>query len=379
MISQEQAVSRIRGKTAEEIRRLTRARLLGRDVAPVGDGYLDEPAEDLVIQLLGTQDIGESVLDGCMEVYGELLSRLASLGQTPLEQEWAAIAVRLCRVVDVVSPQELESHADSLLTLALANRSMESNVVRAAVRASMAYELGEDHVRRWKSVLERREVAAYGFNALLKINPHAERIVESLKVLWRRQVLDEWPVDTAFLMRRAAREQRSTDVIARVLSSLRTEDHATPEGDKCWPKVKAEVERRAWSRKWLDFPVGSKDVRPSPVMLDIDSDNSRLAVSAFNRVGQPSGKLLSLVEHASEAEEQDVAITKLLNQDARRRLIVYDQPNPPDMVLTEINLYTLSVDFGRRADLRRLLAHLTDKYRIDYDPMRPVSETLRSA
>ena len=344
MISQEQAVSRIRGKTAEEIRRLTRARLLGRDVAPVGDGYLDEPAEDLVIQLLGTQDIGESVLDGCMEVYGELLSRLASLGQTPLEQEWAAIAVRLCRVVDVVSPQELESHADSLLTLALANRSMESNVV-----------------------------------ALLKINPHAERIVESLKVLWRRQVLDEWPVDTAFLMRRAAREQRSTDVIARVLSSLRTEDHATPEGDKCWPKVKAEVERRAWSRKWLDFPVGSKDVRPSPVMLDIDSDNSRLAVSAFNRVGQPSGKLLSLVEHASEAEEQDVAITKLLNQDARRRLIVYDQPNPPDMVLTEINLYTLSVDFGRRADLRRLLAHLTDKYRIDYDPMRPVSETLRSA
>lgn len=261
MISQEQALSRIRGMAAEEIHQLTKARLLGRDVAPIGGGYLDEPPEDLVIQLLRNpalpQDFGAAVLGGCMEVYGELLSRLASLGQTRLEEEWPGIAVRLCRVVDVVSPPELQSHADSLLTLALANRQIESDVIRAAARASMGYELSEVHVPLWKNALERREIAPYGFGALRKINPDAERIVQSLKFLWRRQILDGWDVDTPFLMRRAARNASRLRVVPRVVLWLRKQRTRLPGNRTFWSEASRLLGARSWSKPWLAIDSSS--------------------------------------------------------------------------------------------------------------------------
>ena len=177
MITRQQAYERISGLAEAEVRQLCRRRILGEDTAPVGGGYFDEPPEDLVIQLLRNGDlpaeIRQAAIGGCRDVYSAALAWLATGDQPQLHRDLIEAATRLCRVVDVAEPMELRAHADGMLSLALDLPELPSSVLPAAVRASMAFGRTPDHVALWKRVLERSEVAAYAFNALVEIDPNA--------------------------------------------------------------------------------------------------------------------------------------------------------------------------------------------------------------
>ncbi len=257
VISIEQAKNRISNLGTDEVRALTVWRLLGEDTMPVGRGYDEEPSEDLIIQLLRADDLDSTIRDaiiaGCKEVYARLWHWLVSPETCPTPGQPHEVAVRLCSVVDVTAPEGLQGPADSLLTLALDTPDVSSEVRKAAVRAAMGYSQTEDQVSLWEGVLRCPEVAAYGFNALLSIDPRSPRIERALKELWRRQVRDNWPVDTAFLMRRAAREQASDRIIGRVLSSLRADSEDSPTPQHEWNKLRAELDRRVWTRGWAQL------------------------------------------------------------------------------------------------------------------------------
>lgn len=238
----------------EEVRALARCRLLGEDTIPVGGGYLEEPSEDLVIQLLGSDDLQRetyaAVIAGCCDVYGELLRWLAVPVPRDASFGGEEIAIRLCRVVDVAAPEALRPQADAFLELALGTADLSAPVLPAAVRASMAYGCTASHVPMWERLLQRPEVAAYAFSALLQIDPHAKRIEEGLVTLWRKQLCEGWNVDTAFLMRQAARARQSESTIGRVLRRLDNELSKLPEPEQLRRTLHQQLQRREWSQTW---------------------------------------------------------------------------------------------------------------------------------
>lgn len=217
MITPEQAENRIADLSDVQVREFSARRILGEDTAPVGSRHLDEPSEDVVIQLLRNNGLPEetrqAVIAGCELVYSRLLASLAAPDHTDGWDNLAETATRLCRVVDVAEPNELRGHADAMLNLALSATALPVGVLAAAVRAGMAFGCTPERVPVWEQVLERREVAAYAFSALLAIDPRADRVSNALAYLRQKQLCEKWNVDTAFLARKAARLSGSEVVI----------------------------------------------------------------------------------------------------------------------------------------------------------------------
>ena len=83
MISVERALNSIRGKSVEEVRKFSRNRILGTDIASFGSGHSTEPSEDVVIQLLGNPELDaekkKAVVEGWMDVYREVRKWLDDL------------------------------------------------------------------------------------------------------------------------------------------------------------------------------------------------------------------------------------------------------------------------------------------------------------
>ena len=216
MISQEQAIDHTAKLSLGRLRELTRQRLRGQDVTPVGSGYAAEPSEDLIIQLLKVSDLPPerraAIIAGCKDVYKRLFAWLISPEEADKEATaLGEVTIRLSRVVDVAAPDELRRQTDSLLRLC-SDPAVASDVRAAAVRAAMSFQQTADHAPLWEELLESPDVAAYAFSALLNIDPHAPRIERTLRKLWQRQFEENWPVDTPFLARRAARARGSEDV-----------------------------------------------------------------------------------------------------------------------------------------------------------------------
>jgi hypothetical protein len=254
MISAELAMKHVMGHTAEEVRRLVTERLTGKDTAPVGSAYSAEPPEDLIIQLLRhgdiAPDIRSAVLAGIKDVLGIMVSTLVSGGLVD-DPAFVEMATRSCRVLDIAAPVELQGRTLPLLAAVLDIPGVPKGVRTAAVRAAMAYSQTADQIYLWERVLKSPDLAAYGFQALLAIDPHSVRVEEALKELWRRQIIDRWPVDAAFLTRRAARAQGSEAIVRKVLSSLRAELAQDDQGRRYWQQIETELVRRDWSCHWL--------------------------------------------------------------------------------------------------------------------------------
>lgn len=255
MITSEQAFEYIRSLNltrADEIKQLTKDRLSGKDSTPVGSDYFLEPSEDLLIQLLCKDDLPDEIrtgiLEGCIDLYAQAWGWLASPDYREKIDDYKDAFIRLCRVIDAASPEELERHAYSILNLVLEKgEDPPSEVLGAAVRECMGYVQTEQHVDTWEKVINFRDASAYAFNMFLSINPYHIRIERSLIELWRRQTEEDWPIDTAFLMRRADRLRDQADLVYWVLLRLETQ--------KYWDKVKEQLGKKSWSKEWLDrFP-----------------------------------------------------------------------------------------------------------------------------
>ncbi len=254
MITIPEAWERIRGLSEQEVRELTTNRLLGDDVAPVGSSYSDEPPEDLVIQLLRDRELSaetrHAVIEGCEQAYLQLLQGLVGRSKATA-RNWEAVAFRFCGTLDVASPPELKGLAYAFLDLILySSKDVSPAFLPPAVRAAMGYDQTPDRIPAWETILKNHpSVAAYAFSALLTIIPRSPEIERYLQLLWEGQIRQGWPVDTAFLMRRASRKH-GEDVIRRLLRWLQKQPYAK-EG-------LAELKRREWSRNWLDQVAGPR-------------------------------------------------------------------------------------------------------------------------
>lgn len=249
MISAERALNSIRGKSVEEVREFARNRILGTDIASFGSGHSTEPSEDVVIQLLGNPELDaekrKAVVEGWMDVYREVREWLDDLDYVEDIKKWKDVVVNLCRVVDIAEPPEFKKYVKRLITELLDEGSCPGELLGAAVKAYMAYAQDEKSIRFWEDdILTNKDVAAYGFNALLDINARHPRIEKKLCELWRLQVEENWPVNTAFLLHRAARVRNETALIYRVLLKLKNEDYSL------WEKIEKEL-NQPWSQLWL--------------------------------------------------------------------------------------------------------------------------------
>ena len=250
MISVERALNSIRGKSTEEVREFVRNRILGTDISSFGSGHSTEPSEDVVIQLLGNPELDaekrKAVIEGWMDVYRRLREWLDDVAYVKDINKWKDAFVNLCRVVDISEPPEFKKYVKRLITELLDEESCPGELLGAAVKAYMAYAQDEKSIRFWEDeILTNKDVAAYGFNALLDIDAGHPRIEEYLCELWRLQVEENWPVNTAFLLRRAARVRNETALIYRVLLKLKNKDYSL------WEKIEKEL-KQPWSQQWLD-------------------------------------------------------------------------------------------------------------------------------
>ncbi len=251
MISVERALNSIRGKSAEEVREFARNRILGTDIASFGSGHSTEPSEDVVIQLLGNPRLDtenrKAVVEGWMTVYREVREWLDDPDYVENINKWKDVVVNLCRVGDIAEPPEFKKYVKRLITELLDEESCPGELLGAAVKAYMAYAQDEKSIRFWEDeILTNKDVAAYGFNALLDINAGLPRIEEHLCELWRLQVKENWLVNTAFLLRRAARVRNETALIYRVLLKLKNKDYSL------WEKIEIELKQQPWSQQWLE-------------------------------------------------------------------------------------------------------------------------------
>ena len=271
MITPEQAKRRLCDLSTDQVRDLTVLRIRGEDTAPVGDQRIDEPSEDLVIQLLRNdvlpKETRRAVISGCELVYSKLLAWLAAPDHSNGGETIAETATRLCRVVDVAEPNELRGHADAMLNLALSAADLPSGVLPATVRAGMAHGCTPDHIPVWEQVLKREEVAAYAFNALLAIDPLADRIARSLAYLWQKELCEKWNVDTEFLARKAARLSASESVILHALFALDRELAAQPYGEDVKARLRVSLARRSWSQGWESYLPQKKMARDSEIRV----------------------------------------------------------------------------------------------------------------
>lgn len=249
MISAELALNSIRGKSVEEVREFARNRILGTDIASFGSGHSTEPSEDVVIQLLANPELDaekrKAVVEGWMDVYREVREWLDEPDYIKDIKKWKDVFVNLCRIVDIAEPPEFKKYVKRLITELLDEESCPGELLGAAVKAYMAYAQDDKSIRFWEEeILTNKDVAAYGFNALLDIDPNHERIEEKLCELWRLQTEENWPVNTAFLLRRAARVRNETALIYRVLLRLKNKDYSL------WEKIEKEL-NQPWSQLWL--------------------------------------------------------------------------------------------------------------------------------
>jgi hypothetical protein len=257
MITVEQAKKRITNLPVEAVCELVVRRLMGEDMAPVGNGYFDEPSEDLVIQLLRCEDLpgptGDAVIEGCLHVYGQLFAWLHTTKSLLAPPSMTSTLERACSVADATGHPKLEGSAQALLSFASKTPQFPDGSLWAVVRGALSYVKPSDEtqVSLWETVLRTPSVSAYGFMALLTIDPYSNRIDRALVELFLHQVCDAWAVDTAFLMRRAARERQSNRVIESVLSDLQEQTSPPGTASNAWDEITRELKRRDWSREWL--------------------------------------------------------------------------------------------------------------------------------
>jgi len=279
MSLRDKARARIESLDAAQVRALIRRRLMGDDTAPLGTQHDLEPSENFVIELLIDDRLPAekrvAVIAGCEEIYGEVLRWLAQPTNTGDAPDWVDTTIRLCRVVDMAKPAELSRHVTWLLSPAMDSPRIDMEVRAAAFRAAMAYSTSKDQYPLWERVLGFPELAAYGFNAILTIDPQSYRVEACLRQLWVRQLEEDWPIDCAFLTRRAARESGSNRLTADVIQWLADKYHVGTRPVPTWAKLIHELDRRDWSREWLRgiVPTGlasSKD-DPNTMVMRLES------------------------------------------------------------------------------------------------------------
>ena len=198
----------------------------------------------------------------------------------------------------------------------------------------------ESQVALWDNVVRKPEAAAYAFNALLRIDPYSNRIERTLKWLWVKQLAEAWAVDTAFLMRRAARARGSEEIISHVLGALYRQHRVLPDGRPLWDALDRLLHKRDWSKAWTA------------------------------RAKTPDTLLLPVTERAGPADQDQLGARLITRQSGRVA---------PDSYGQVFELYIHVRDFRTRSALNRLLEEMVETYPIRWHDVSGYLQARRGA
>ena len=246
MISVELALKSICGKSKKELREFTYNRILGTDIGSFGSGHSTEPNEDVIIQLLRNPELDirkrKAIIKGLIDVYREVEKLINKLDYI---EDFTNVVIRLCRVIDVVQLPEFKKYVRQFVNKLLGKEFCPADLLGAAVRANMAYARDEKDANFWEGkILTNKDVAAYGFNALLDIDAKHPRIEKHLYELWCLQIEKNWPVDVIFLIHRAIRLSNDKNLGKRILQKLKNTDYSL------WEKIEKKL-KGYLHEKWL--------------------------------------------------------------------------------------------------------------------------------
>lgn len=202
----------------DQIETLVSDRLSGRSRSPLLRADREETPEEVVVWLLReniSAEMRKAVVVACRNVGMDVMEQIVS--EQPFDAAFFTLTERWANVLDRAAPQELKAVAKANLQAALDAHNVSPAVLDAIVRATLRFRLEEMDAELWLQLLRRRDLCAYGFNALLKINPKSPRIVQALFGLWRRNVDDGWPVNVELLTANMIRAQKTDDIFINLL------------------------------------------------------------------------------------------------------------------------------------------------------------------
>lgn len=256
MITTEQAWLAVKGYSDEQLRALVPEILLGHAHIPTSWRSLEQWPEDLLIPLLlepgGARR--QSVLDGTLRFMGEV-GRFLIDPTKPLSEEMGKALDHFSALVSLAAPRELKDPVLLLVTFAIKHPAIDLNLRRSLVRAAMTFaEPGEDP-KLWESCLLAPELAAYGFEALLRIDPDAPRVDAALHSFWEEFLSGRSKIHVAELTRRTVKA-RGNDHFLQFLFACVTVEH--PELSD---PLQAELGRYVFSRGWIKWVPGPQPVR----------------------------------------------------------------------------------------------------------------------
>jgi hypothetical protein len=256
MITVEQAQHAVAPYSDDDLCALVAAVLLRRHSLPSPGPSFEAQPEDFFIPLLRERfhPRRAPVLRGTIQLLGKVASFLVDTTQ-PIEGEMRAALDHLSALISLAEPPELEDPMLLLVEFALAHPALDAKLRPTLLRAAMTYARPGADPALWERCLRDLAFAGYGVEALLRIDPDAERIDEALLLLWRRFISGGSTVIAAELTRRIV-QARGTDafltaLFARLVAELPAEE-AT---------LRAELDSRPYSQPWLQYLPGERKPR----------------------------------------------------------------------------------------------------------------------
>ena len=222
MIAENESIPRlIADYGPEKIEQLVTDRLAGSNRVPILHASREEVPEDIVVWLLRNNIEAErrkAVVAACRKAGTEVINRIIS--EKPFDIDAFTQTERWANVLDRVAPDELKSVAKAVLQVAMDAQNVSPEVLDAIVRATLRFRLEETDADLWIQLLKREELCAYGFNALLQIDPQNPRIVRSLLELWENRKIKEWKVNAQVLTAKTIRAQGSNSKVKSGLQQM---------------------------------------------------------------------------------------------------------------------------------------------------------------
>jgi hypothetical protein len=278
MIAPDQALRAIQGVDPARIANDLPDVLLSKRTLPIATDS-DTMPEDFYIALLQTQhpELRDAVIVGCrklLRLLEEYIDDPARVPDTNIERAFEHVSA----IIDITAPEELAHRTKDLFRTVVEARGISDVILNAITRAAMAYvQTGED-IAVWERCLQRDDLAAYAFTALLRVRPdsavekrkHLQRIEGHLVDLWIRQLASNLDIDAASLTEDAVEAYDDQEMPERVMARLIS---ARPDLLK---PLRANLQSRDWSKSWAAFLVEKR----RPVPFTTRRRRSRNVVSA---------------------------------------------------------------------------------------------------
>lgn len=203
---------------------------------------IDEPSEDIIINLLNSElDCcqREAIIKGCREIFSGVFAAITS---SNISEEIHSNIIRVCRVINLAKPPELISLAHALLVLAIDSREIRLDVKLAAMRAVLGYPQEETYLPVWEKAIQHDELASYAFNGICKVCKSGPLVDKFFIFLWTKSICDNWKTNILIitkLLLASGQINTITNAIEHFKNTL------------VWSKFTDKLSRAEWGKKLL--------------------------------------------------------------------------------------------------------------------------------